>query len=336
MRLPQPQLESLCFLFEAPLDVVHALGPELNAEEGAEIQRLFALGLPPVTSVDALSVMFGYNPGFVWSLINKTTRHYRQFTIPKGRGVRLISAPHVGLKAIQKWLGFHFQKSWYPNEHVFGFVPGRSHIEAAAKHLGARWTYSVDIENFFPSVSGGAVREALVRLGYRTDASLNLITRLACMNQGLAQGAPSSPIISNVALHGTDEKLAAIALQHDLIFTRYADDIVFSGKGNVPEHLSAAVKEVMVSESWVLADHKEEFVQLPSRLKVHGLLVHGETLRLTKGYRNRIRALKHLLEKGKILPDDIAVVSGHLNYSKQIELFNDERSTNALAGLIDF
>lgn len=324
MRLPQPQLESLCFSFEAPLDVIHALGSACDAEEGAEIQRLFALGLPPITSVNALSVMFGYNPGFVWSLINKTSRHYRGFVIPKGKGVRQISAPHVGLKAVQSWLGLHIQASWYPSEHVFGFVPGRSHIQAAAKHLGAAWVYSVDIENFFPSVSIGKVRDALLRLGYRTENSLNLISRLACLHQGLAQGAPSSPVISNVALQDVDVKLAAISQQYGLVYTRYADDIVFSGKEGIPAHIMEAVKEVLRLEGWVLAARKEELARLPSRLKVHGLLVHGDKVRLTKGYRNRIRAFRHLVEANKISPNDRLKISGHLNYAKQVEDFGGQ------------
>lgn len=58
---------------------------------------------------------------------------------------------------------------------------------------------------------------------------------------------------------------------------------------------------------------------LPNRLKVHGLLVHGEKVRLTKGYRNRIRAYKHLYGKDKIKDEDVKRIVGHITYASQVE-----------------
>ena len=187
------------------------------------------------------------------------------------------------------------------------------------KHLGAEWVYSVDLKDFFPSVSIYKVREALALLGYRTEPSISTISLLCCLNGRLVQGAPTSPALSNIVLQNTDYKLAAIADAHDCVFTRYADDIVFSGRGKVPEILPAAVKAAVRSDGWVLADRKEELSELPNRLKVHGLLVHGSRLRLTKGYRNRIRAYRHLVREGKIAVKDQMKVRGHLNYASQIE-----------------
>lgn len=318
MRLPQHQLEAVCYILDSPADLVHALGQDCSPDEAAEIQRLFDLGLPPVTSIAALSVLFGYNPGFIWSLVHRTRRHYRSFRIPKGVGFREINAPHVALKAIQKWLGHHFQTLWHPNENIFGFVPGRSHIGAASKHLGATWVYSVDIENFFPSVSTDRVRDALTKLGYRSEQSLNILSKLCCLGGALAQGAPSSPVLSNIALQAADEQLSAIARRDGVRFTRYADDIVFSGTGELREALLHEIKEVLRSEGWLLANRKEEFSRLPSRLKVHGLLIHGDRVRLTKGYRNRIRAYKHLLATRPAIRDE-AIIRGHLNFAAQIE-----------------
>ena len=323
MRLPPPQLESLGYLYGTSLDVIHALGDSCTPDEAVEIERLFALGLPPVTSEESLSVMFGYNPGFIWSLTRRTVRHYREFRIPKGTRFRSIQAPHVGLKAIQKWLSYHFQKAWYPHRAVYGFVPGRSHIDAASVHLNARWVYSVDIEDFFPSVLDGRVREALIRLGYRTEKSLYVLSRLVCLGARLAQGAPTSPVISNIVLNDLDQMLSDVATFHSATFTRYADDIVFSGQEEFPQELPDMVKDLLIRDGWRLAAHKEELSQLPKRLKVHGLLVHGGRVRLTKGYRNRIRAYRHLMARDKIRPNDTAKVAGHLAYARQIDQFEE-------------
>lgn len=318
MRLPQPQLESIGFLFETPTELVQAMGEQCLPEEADEIHRLFDIGLPPVTSPEALSVIFGYNPGFIWSLLGKTHRYYRYFTIAKGAGVRHIQAPRVALKAIQKWLGYHIQTVWTPAENVFGFVSGKSHIGAAAQHLSANWVYSLDIENFFPSVSSQRVENALQAVGYKTEPSISLLTKLCCLNGHMVQGAPSSPVLSNIALEKVDGYLASIALEHHSVYTRYADDIVFSGKDDVPDSLPDKVKNILIEDGWILSARKERLSVSPSRLKVHGLLVHGEKLRLTKGYRNQIRAYQHLLDNGKITVNDLDRIRGHLNYASHL------------------
>lgn len=321
MRLPQHHLESVCFLFEHSSELIKAMGDKCPPEEAAEIERLFGLGLPPITSENALATMLGYNPGFIWSLLNRTNRYYRQFDIPKGTGTRRIDAPKVALKAIQKWLSQHFQRRWIPNEYIFGFVPGKSHMDAASKHLSSKWVYSVDIANYFPSVSIARVHNALEDLGYSTESSLKIISALCCLRGGLVQGSPASPILSNIVLKRLDTELAGLAQRSNWKFTRYADDIVFSGKDDVSQEDLNFINRLVNQDGWTISDKKIYLAKHPNRLKVHGLLVHGEKIRMTKGYRNRIRAYRHLLDSGKIKNQDLAVIQGHLNYASQVDDF---------------
>lgn len=326
MRLPHQLIENRAFITNDASELVAALGNSCSPEEAAEIHRLFELGLPPVTSLNALSTMTGYNPGFVWSLVHRAHRHYRLFWLPKGgRDFRQIEAPKVALKAVQKWLSVHFERHWSAQEAVHGFVKGRSHITAAKVHLGADWVISADIMNCFPSTTAADVRNALNKLGYQTDDSLSVLTPLLCYGTRLSQGAPTSPVLSNIALDMVDSHLTAYAAQFGFKLTRYADDIVISGKS---EQLAAAggheavfgiLKSMFAGTSWALSEQKLSFDQLPKRLKVHGLLVHGNSIRLTKGYRNRIRAFKHLAAKNKIADRDLTRIHGHLNYASQID-----------------
>ncbi len=318
MRLPQATLASVCFLLETPSELIQAMGEQCSRKEAREIQRLFSLGLPPITSRESLSVMLGYNPGFIWSLLNRTHKYYRKFEIPKGSRTREIYAPKIALKAIQKWLGHHFERAWQPSEHIFGFVPGRSHIQAAAKHLSARWVYSIDLENYFPSVSERRVQEALRSLGYSSPESLSIISTLCCLKGSLVQGSPASPVLSNMVLQKLDRRLTKLAERSNCVFTRYADDIVFSSSSVDPGNLPRLVNSQVVKDGWAISERKVSLSILPERLKVHGLLVHGDRLRLTKGYRNRVRAFHHLLNQGKIKGDDLNMVNGHLNYASQI------------------
>lgn len=323
MRLPHPNTERLCFIAEDADELIKLIGSELAPGEEALIQQYCELGLPPVTSRSALSALFGYNEGFVWSLLNRTQRHYRRFEIPKGKGSREIFAPKVGLKVIQRWLGFHFQKRWTAKDNVYGFVPGRSHLQAASRHLDCEWIVSVDIENFFPSVSHWQVNSALEGLGYRDAFSTGAIVKLTCLGMGLTQGAPSSPVLSNVVLDGLDERLSSYAVANELVYTRYADDIVVSGRSGSPDDAVKEVSNALKSDGWKIAEAKTTIHQKPHRLKVHGLLVHGSGIRLTKGYRNRIRAYKHMLGKGKVKASDVAKLSGHIEYSDQVDRFKD-------------
>ena len=321
MKLPHPRTTNLAFLADSPTELIQLLGKDCGINEDELIHNYFDLSLPPVTSINALSVMFGYNPGFVWSMIHNTNRHYRTFTIPKGREKRYITAPKVALKTIQKWLAVHISQKWESPDDVFGFVPGKSHIQAASRHLGAKWIVSADIENFFPSVSRKRVGQALLQLGYQDEFSLNEFTSLFCYGIGLAQGAPSSPVISNIVLSTLDKNLSDLATTNGCTFTRYADDIVFSGSDGSPENLLEELCTLITEDGWTISNSKKYLARLPNRLKVHGLLVHGDRLRLTKGYRNRLRAYRHLLSVKKVQESDIALFRGHLEYERSVEQF---------------
>lgn len=313
MRLPQPLLESPLFLFDRIVDLERALGPNAAATELAEIQRLLDAALPPVTSQETLATMFGLNAGIVWSLIHRSRKHYRTFALKKGRGWRQIKAPRIALKTIQKWISVHLARSYQAPEHVHGFVPGKSHISAAERHLHAKWVFSVDIENFFPTTPENLVVQELVHLGY-SPRSASLISSLCCLDGVLAQGAPSSPVLSNLCFSQADHLLSHVAQGLGVRFTRYADDLTFSGTGTPPKALATEVFGVFENLPWNLSREKTILVEHPNRLKVHGLLVHGSNVRLTKGYRNRLRLLQHLESKGCLSGKALERAIGHRQY----------------------
>ena len=113
--------------------------------------------------------------------------------------------------------------------------------------------------------------------------------------------------------------MRAIARKHGVRFTRYADDIVFSGIDEFPQSMTSEVKDMFEDTCWKLSDEKEYFSEIPKRLKVHGLLVHQDIPRLTKGYRNKIRAYRHLIGKGKVKKKDLPRILGHINYANSID-----------------
>lgn len=321
MRFPHPDLHRICFSAEDPDTLIKIMGVACQSDEAQLISKLCEAGLPPATSSAAVATMFGYNPGFVGALLKKPKKQYRYFTIAKGgkKEGRPIAAPKVGLKLIQRWLNYHWSLKWRPPQSVHGFVAGRSHVSAAKSHVNASWVISADIENFFPSIKLEHVDAALIALGYEDAASRDLCKNLVCLDGALSQGAPTSPLLSNIVLKDLDEALIRLATETDSIYTRYADDIVFSGKNEIPEGLAERIREIIVEDGWKISEGKFEISILPMRLKVHGLLVHRDEIRLTKGYRNKIRAYRHLMKSGKVSEEDISTLSGHLAFADFVE-----------------
>ena len=312
---PPPILVSFASV-DALLD---ALPDQTRVECEQEIRRLVASGLAPATSTITVSTLFGVSSEFIGAMSRAPQRYYRRFTIRKGKKSRQIFAPKIALKLVQRWIGAHLARATSFPEYVYGFVPGRSGvIEAAQSHCGAQWVYSLDLRDFFPSIDSSRVIAALIARGYSHRAA-RLITRLCCLDGRLPQGSPASPVLSNLVFLEADKSLELIATAAGVRYSRYADDLVFSGQGDIPVDLVSKVKDVLSEHRWEIAPEKEHLAALPARLKVHGLLVNGEKPRLTKGYRNRIRAFRYLVASERVAEQDVSRINGHISYADHVE-----------------
>lgn len=295
-----------------------ALAEDIRNQYWTDLEQLVDKGLPPALSVRVIACLFGFSPSFVGAMVQRSHRYYRTFSIAQRTKRREIQAPRVSLKVIQSWLGCHLAKALSFEQCVYGFVAGRSSALAATVHCGAQWVHSFDLKDFFTSTPAREVSLALIGLGYSSHAA-DLISSLCSYKGFLAQGSPASPVLSNLVFRPIDLYLSKIARELDCRYTRYADDLVFSGISTVPTNLANLVYSSLVNTQWKFSKEKEHFAQSPNRLKVHGLLVHGTSPRLTKGYRKRIRAFKHLLEENKVRPEDKQKFLGHLSYASSIE-----------------
>jgi hypothetical protein len=115
--------------------------------------------------------------------------------------------------------------------------------------------------------------------------------------------------------------------------TRYADDIVFSGTGAMPEALPSLVSGLFETGPWRLAPHKELVQPLKGRIKIHGLVVKPDQLRLTKGYRNKIRAYAHVLATRGLRADEYRRLAGHVQYAEYVSRKTDSPSGVASTSL---
>lgn len=288
-----------------------------------ELEELHGKSLPTGISEVCIAVLFGYSLNFVYALSKKQHKFYRSFQIKQGKKTRTIHSPRVALKVVQKWFGTHLSNALDFDNHVYGFVKDRSFVDAAKTHQGAKWVYSIDIEDFFQSITGFHVCEVLKELGYSHD-SATLLSNICTLNSKLAQGSPASPVISNLVLKDVDAELKAVANKFGLQVSRYADDIVFSGKAEFNDKIPVEIQAIFENTPFSLNNDKTYFADAEKgqRLKIHGLLIKEDKVTLTKGYRNKIRGFSHMIERGKVSEDDLPRLKGHLRFAEFIEAKN--------------
>lgn len=226
---------------------------------------------------------------------------YSSFKIKKSSGeTRIIEAPSPRLKIVQKKI-CRLLNSVYPaiaNDHVMGFVPAMPNkqycagiIANAKAHVRQPFVVNMDIKDFFPSITTAMVRNTFLKppFSFRKDVA-TMLALLTCYNKHLPQGAPTSPVISNFVFAEADLLLAALATKMNLRYTRYADDLTFSGDVYPTDNLPAMVEAMILSFNFTLNPKKIRHQSAWSRQEVTGIKVN-EKLNVDRRYIRHIRAM---------------------------------------------
>jgi len=172
--------------------------------------------------------------------IRRQGKHYQEFSIKKkSGGERQIFAPDSKLKFIQRRLAYILSLIYLGRPSVHGFMRGRSIITNAELHARRRLLLNIDLEDFFPTIHFGRVRGRLLAHPYDLSRSGATIVAGFCCHWGkLPQGAPTSPIISNMICSKLDYELQRLTHSEHCTYSRYADDIVFSTtRGSFSENM---------------------------------------------------------------------------------------------------
>ena len=220
---------------------------------------------------------------------------YRQFNLPKKSGShRLISAPESATKKIQRKLLRTVLKNLRVHDAAVGFIKGKSIVTGACQHTGQAIVLRMDIVDFFQSTQAERVYQYFKRIGWNSRAA-RALTNLTTFQDGLPQGAPTSPKVSNLVNHGMDRCLSNAISLFDGVYTRYADDITASFSDSRID-LEDVVREVcLVIRSFGYRPHlgrKLSVRRSGQRQMVNGLVVN-EKVNLTRQHRRWLRAVKH-------------------------------------------
>jgi RNA-directed DNA polymerase len=215
---------------------------------------------------------------------------YRIFQIKKrgaNSSTRTISAPARSLKIIQSKLAQVFASVYIPKAPVHGFRSGKSILTNAEKHANQKYVLNIDLANFFPSINFGRVRGMFMATPYNLDGKVaTVLAQICCFKNELPQGAPTSPIVSNMICAKMDSQLRILAQLNRCTYTRYADDLTFST--SAPK-FSRQLATIIIGDE---GNYLQLGDQLVKTIERNGFKINCEKTRLqTKTHRQEVTGL---------------------------------------------
>jgi len=237
-------------------------------------------------------------------------KRYKVFEISKkSGGTRQILAPISPIKIIQEKLKQVLDSVYRPKPSAHGFIAERSIVTNARLHKKRRYIFNIDLEDFFPTIHFGRVRGMFMGNPYFLgDEVSTILAQICCHNKILPQGAPTSPVISNMICARLDAKLQQLAKEHNCTYSRYADDMTFSTtRSKFPSALAnlSDIGQVeigsqllaIIEENGFKVNSKKTRLQMrQQRQEVTGLTVNRYP-NVQRRYIKQIRAILHAWAK---------------------------------------
>ena len=256
---------------------------------------------------------------------------------------RVICVPDPRLLQVQNWIAQNILSTATPHRASVAFSKGDNIMTAARLHTNARWLIKQDVENYFESITEISAYRVFHLLGYQPLVAIELAricTRVRTLpgikrnirwrsssqyyripayvswELGyLPQGAPTSPMLSNLSVVKFDEEVDSIANSCGLRYSRYADDISLSTQSSSfsRERSICVVRriyEAMVNHGLSPNRAKTQIIPPGARKIVLGLLVDGGSPRLTREFKSRLRMHLYYLKHSMIGPGKHAECRG--------------------------
>lgn len=281
--------------------------------------------LPIVLTLRHLCWLTDTNYGYLRKVVSRESGRYKRVLFKKkvpGRSrYREIHIPETPLLEVQRWITAKILSNTNAHPASFAYHPNSQPIFAASRHCGCKWLLKIDIENFFHSITERMVYRVFKKLGYTELFSFELAritTTIGLSNKRskdiyrsgssrwtsipnyyfssegfLPQGAPSSPMLSNLVMKDVDKHFEYLANCNGFTYTRYADDLAFSTKKNVTmTDITTFKKKVshLLIERGFNPNRRKTTIRGPgARRIILGILVDSKKPRLSKEYKDQLR-----------------------------------------------
>ncbi len=262
-------------------------------------------GYSPYSAFDPRAIascaeLLSVDQKIIKKILDNRSLYYKRFRIGKrSGGYRTISAPKDPLLTIQRTI---YTKLILPLEihpAATGFRPQKSIKDNAAPHLGNDYMLKTDIMDFFGSIHEYTVAKTFEKAGQPENVA-KILAHLCCLKKRLPQGAPTSPALSNIIACEMDNKLSALAAEYDLTYTRYADDMTFSGNDFPKDIVLNKIGRILKEERFALKQKKTRYLTPNRRKIITGLSVcSGDKMTIPKATKREIRKNVHyVITKG--------------------------------------
>ena len=260
----------------------------------------------------------------LYAISNNIEDNYKVFKIKKSNGsFRKIYEPNGTLKYIQRQILKNILENKKVSKYATAYQKGKSLKDNASIHIGKKIILKLDIKNYFDSISFYSIYDSCFSIEYFPKGIGMLLTYLCTYNGYLPQGAPTSAYISNLVMKDFDDELGNWCDKNNISYTRYSDDMTFSGNFN-PNLVIKKVKEMLFKLGFELNKKKIHIIKQNQQQKITGIVVN-EKMQVEKNYRKEIRKEIYYIKKYGL--------DSHLN---RINCNNKEKYLNKLYGRILF
>lgn len=268
------------------------------------------------------------------AIINNIDKQYTHIKIPKRKGgYREIVDPSPELKELQRYISNFLQNTLLLHTHnaAHAYIKKRDILTNANVHKSSKMFLTLDIHNFFGSISKETLKNELLKLNNiayfeNQKPFLDKLLEPCVLNNVLPQGSPTSPLLSNLIMIEFDEKISNMALSNRLKYTRYADDLFISGEEiNKPEWVKRYVQNQLhnISKDLNLNDEKTKILR-PGKCYLAGIKINKEN-KLTFGHEQKTN-LKHNIYNlfikdinNECSKEEVQEILGLFSYAHRIE-----------------
>ncbi len=254
----------------------------------------FLKGKPAGLGMDALA----RRAGMTVEALTSIRPAYREVHIPKRHGgQRVLHVPEPELKLIQRRILRRILARLKVHPHAVAYRRGFSIVSHASPHTDRDVVVTLDLKDFFTHTPAERVRDYYRHIGWSKDAAA-LLTTLTTWEGSLPQGAPTSPILSNLVNVNLDARLEGIARRFGAAYSRYADDLVFSKSGDAPREIGRlirCVKLIVEDAGYGLHQGRKLHIRRRHQRQVIAGLVVNQRPNLERKQRRLLRAARHHL-----------------------------------------
>ncbi|RYD56630.1 MAG: RNA-directed DNA polymerase [Sphingobacteriales bacterium] len=257
---------------------------------------LYLKDLPIIYNIKHFSLLVGYKETYLARAAETTFNFYRSFDIRKRNGkLRKIDEPLPSLKEIQTWILTNILYKLDCSKYSKAYKKKNSIKTNAKFHRDQDVVLSLDVKDYFGSIRVEDVEFFFADLGYEENLS-GMLASLCCLNGSLPQGSPTSPYLSNLITIELDNDLSELAKLYNVRYTRYADDITFSGTFTVGVLINKA-KEVATRYGFEINDKKTRAMGKHEQQLVTGIVVNTKKLQVSRERRKDLRQQLYYIQK---------------------------------------